>query len=142
MWKKTKDENSKPESPPLGESPIEQSKEQAIIGRSISIKGEVSGEEDLLIQGRVEGKIDFKKNNVTVGKNGHIRADICGKLIIIEGEVQGDLFGDEEIVVRESAVIRGNMSTPRFSLEDGAKFKGSIDMNPTMEKSSQHQQQK
>jgi len=142
MWKKTKDENSKPESPPLGESPIEQSKEQAIIGRSISIKGELSGEEDLLIQGRVEGKIDFKKNNVTIGKNGHIRADIYGKLISIEGEVQGNLFGDEEIVVRKSAVVRGDMRTPRFSLEDGAKFKGSIDMNPTMEKSSQHQQQK
>ncbi len=142
MWKKTKDENSKPESPPLGESPIEQSKEQAIIGRSISIKGELSGEEDLLIQGQVEGKIDFKKNNVTVGRNGHIRADIYGKLISIEGEVQGNLFGDEEIVVRKSAVVRGDMRTPRFSLEDGAKFKGSIDMNPTMEKSSQHQQQK
>ncbi len=142
MWKKTKDENSKPKSPPLGKSPIEQLKEQAVIGRSISIKGELSGDEDLLIQGRVQGKIDLKKNNVTVGRNGHIIADICGKLIIIEGEVQGNLFGDEEIVVRESAVIRGNMRTPRFSLEDGAKFKGSIDMNPTMEKSSQHQQQK
>ncbi len=142
MWKKTKDENSKPESPPLGESPIEQSKEQAIIGRSISIKGELSGEEDLLIQGRVEGKIAFKNNNVTVGRNGHIRADIRGKLISIEGDVQGNLFGDEEIVVRESAVVRGDMRTPRFSLEDGAKFKGSIDMIPTLEKSSQHQKKK
>jgi len=142
MWEKTRDENCKPESPPLGKSPIEQLKEQAVIGRSISIKGELSGEEDLLIQGQVEGKIDFKKNNVTIGKNGHIRADIYGKLISIEGEVQGNLFGDEEIVVRKSAVVRGDMRTPRFSLEDGAKFKGSIDMNPTMEKSSQHQQQK
>ncbi len=142
MWKKTRDENCKPESPPLGKSPIEQLKEQAVIGRSISIKGELSGDEDLLIQGRVQGKIDLKKNNVTVGRNGQIKADIWGKLIIIEGEVQGNLFGDEEIVVRESAVIRGNLRTPRFSLEDGAKFKGSIEMNPTMEKSSQHQQQK
>ena len=61
MWKKTKDENSKPKSPPLGKSPIEQLKEQSVIGRSISIKGELSGKEDLIIQGRVEGKIDLKK---------------------------------------------------------------------------------
>jgi cytoskeletal protein CcmA (bactofilin family) len=138
MWKKTKDENSKPESPPLGKSPIEQSKEQAVIGPSISIKGELSGEEDLMIQGRVEGTIELKNNNVTVGRTGHIKADIYGKVISIEGEVQGNLFGEEKIVVRESAVVRGNMRTPRFSLEDGAKFKGSIDMIRTMEESSQH----
>ncbi len=138
MWKKTKDENSKSESPPLGKSPIEQSKEQAVIGPSISIKGELSGEEDLMIQGRVEGTIELKKNNVTVGRTGHIKADIYGKVISIEGEVQGNLFGEEKIVVRESGVVRGNMRTPRFSLEDGAKFKGSIDMIRTMEESSQH----
>ena len=138
MWKKTKDENSKPKSPPLGKSPIEQSKKQAVIGPSISIKGELSGEEDLMIQGRVEGTIELKNNNVTVGRTGHIKADIYGKVISIEGEVQGNLFGEEKIVVRESGVVRGNMRTPRFSLEDGAKFKGSIDMIRTMEESSQH----
>ncbi len=138
MWKKTKDENPKPKSPPLGKSPIEQLKEQAVIGPSISIKGELSGEEDLMIQGRVEGKIDLKKNNVTVGRNGHIKGDIYGKIISIEGEVQGNLFGEENIVIRESGVVRGNMRTPRFSLEDGAQFKGSIDTISTMEKSSQH----
>ncbi len=138
MWKKTKDENPKPKSPPLGKSPIEQLKEQAVIGPSTSIKGELSGEEDLMIQGRFEGKIDLKKNNVTVGRNGHIKGDIYGKVISIEGEVQGNLLGEEKIVIRESAVVRGNMGTPRFSLEDGAQFKGSIDTIPTMEKSSQH----
>ncbi len=138
MWKKTKDENSEPKSPPLGKSPIEQSKEQAVIGPSISIKGELSGEEDLMIQGRVEGTIELKNNNVTVGRTGHIKADIYGKVISIEGEVQGNLFGEEKIVVRESGMVRGNMRTPRFSLEDGAKFKGSIDMIRTMEESSQH----
>ncbi len=138
MWKKTKDEDSKPKSPPLGKSPIEQLKEQAVIGTSISVKGELSGEEDLMIQGRVEGKIDLKKNNVTVGRNGHIKADIYGQVISIEGEVQGNLFGEEKIVIRESGVVRGNMRTPRFSLEDGATFLGSIDTISTMEKSSQH----
>ncbi len=138
MWKKTKDENPKPKSPPLGKSPIEQLKEQAVIGPSTSIKGELSGEEDLMIQGRVEGKIDLKKNNVTVGRTGHIKGDIYGKIISIEGEVQGNLFGEEKVVIRESGVVHGNMRTPRFSLENGAQFKGSIDTIPTMEKSSQH----
>ncbi len=138
MWKKTKDENPKPKSPPLGKSPIEQLKEQAVIGSSISLKGELSGEEDLMIQGRVEGRIELKKNNVTVGSNGHIKGDTYGKVINIEGEVQGNLFGEEKIVIREFAVVRGNMRTPRFSLEDGAKFKGTIDMIPRMEKGSKH----
>ncbi len=138
MWKKTKDEISKSKSTPLGKSPIEQLKAPAVIGPSISLKGELSGEEDLMIQGRVEGKIVLKKNNVTVGRNGHVKADINGKVISIEGEVQGNLFGEEKIVIRESGVVRGNMRTPQFSLEDGAEFKGSIDMIPTMEKSSQH----
>ncbi len=142
MCAKTKDEISRPQSPPLGEGPIEPLKEPALIGRSIIIKGELSGEEDLIIQGRVEGKIDLKKNHVTVGRNGQIKADIWGKFISIEGEVQGNLFGNEEIVVRETAVIRGNIRTPRFSLEDGARFKGSIDMIPPMEESSQHQNMK
>ncbi len=138
MWKKTKDENPKPKSPPLGKSPIEQLKAPAVIGPSISLKGELSGEEDLMIQGRVEGRIELKKNHVTIGRNGQLKGDIYGKVISIEGEVQGNLFGEEKIVIRESAVVRGNMRTPRFSLEDGAKFQGSIDMIPTMEKSSQH----
>ena len=138
MWKKTKDEISKPKSPPLGKSPIEQLKAPAVIGPSISLKGELSGEEDLMIQGRVEGRIELKKNNVTIGRNGHIKGDIYGKVISIEGEVQGNLFGEEKIVIRESGVVRGNMMTPRFSLEDGAKFKGTIDMIPRMEKGSKH----
>ncbi len=77
MWKKTKDENPKP--PPLGKSSIEPLKEQAVIGPSISIKGELSGEEDLMIQGRVEGRIDLKKNNITVGKSGRINLDYAIK---------------------------------------------------------------
>jgi len=112
MWKETKDENPKPESPPLGKSPMEPLKEQAVIGPSISIKGELSGEEDLMIQGRVEGKIDLKKNNVTVGRNGHIKGDIYGKIISIEGEVQGNVFGEENIVIRESGVVRQKYEDP------------------------------
>ena len=70
-----------------------------------------------------------KNNNITVGRNGRIKADIYGKVISIEGEVEGNLFGDEKIVLRQSGVVRGNMTAPRVNLEDGAKFKGSIDMD-------------
>ena len=103
MWKKTKDENSKPKSPPLGKSPIEQLKEQSVIGRSISIKGELSGEEDLIIQGRVEGKIDLKKNNITVDKSGSIKGDIYGKSITLEvvgKAIEGDMMAVKEIADR------------------------------------------
>jgi cytoskeletal protein CcmA (bactofilin family) len=128
MWKERKEENSNPESTSLEKNPIEESQEQTVIGPCISIKGELSSEEDLMVQGRVEGKIDLKKNNITLGKNGHIKADIYGKIISIEGEIQGNLFGEERIVVRESAVVRGNIRTPQFSIAGGAQFKGSIDM--------------
>jgi cytoskeletal protein CcmA (bactofilin family) len=105
-----------------------QLKERATIGPSISIKGEISGEEDLTIQGRVDGTIDLNQNNVTIVRNGCVKGDICSKIISIEGEVEGDLFGEEKIVVRGTGVVRGNMMAPRVILEDGAKFKGNIAM--------------
>ena len=105
-------------------------REVAIIGASISIHGDMSGQEDLLIQGRVEGKVDLKQNNITVGKSGHVKADMYGRVISIEGEVEGNLYGGEQILVRQSGSVRGNIIAPRVSLEDGSKFKGSIDMEP------------
>lgn len=130
MWKKPEEEEkSESKTPSVRKSPMEQLKERAIIGPSISIKGTLAGEEDLMIQGQVEGKVDLKNNNITVGRSGRIKADIYGKVISIEGEVEGNLFGDEKIVLRQTAVVRGNMIAPRVHLEDGAKFKGSIDMD-------------
>jgi len=136
MWKKKEDENPKPESPPLGKSPMEQLKERAIIGPSISIKGTLSGKEDLIIQGRVEGKIDLKKNNITVDKSGSIKGDIYGKSITIEGEVEGNLFGEKKIVLQPSGAVRGDMRAPAIHLEEGAKFKGNIAMEAWDEKQS------
>ena len=129
MWKKPEEESPDFRSPSFTKSPIEQLKEKAVIGPSILIKGEMTGEEDLMIQGRVEGRIDLKKNNITVGKTGRVKANIYGKIISIEGEVHGDLYGEDKIIVREAGLVRGNMTAPRVSLEDGAKFKGSIDMD-------------
>jgi cytoskeletal protein CcmA (bactofilin family) len=102
----------------------------AVVGPSIHIKGDLSGEEDLLVQGQVEGKIDLRKNNVTVGKQGRIKADIHGRLIDVEGQVEGNLFGGEQVVIRSAGSVRGNITAPRVSLEDGANFKGAIDMEP------------
>lgn len=104
--------------------------EVASIGASITVKGDISGEEDLLVQGRVEGTIDLKTNHVTVGREGRVKADIHGRVIDVQGEVEGNLFGDEQVVVRQTGEVRGNITAPRVSLEDGANFKGTIDMEP------------
>lgn len=134
MFKKPEGDYSLPEQPSAGipvqrSNPVEMRRENATIGTSISIKGDLTGEEDLVIQGRVDGKVDMKQNNVTIGKNGRVKADIYGKLISIEGEVEGNLFGQDQIVVRGTGVVRGNISAPRVAIEDGARFKGSIDMD-------------
>jgi cytoskeletal protein CcmA (bactofilin family) len=108
MWKKPEEENSELPAQKFKKTPIEQLKGKAVIGPSI--------------------RIELKKNNVTVGKHGNVQANIYGKIISVEGEVEGDLFGEEKIIVRQSGIVRGNMTAPRVNLEDGAKFKGAIDM--------------
>lgn len=101
----------------------------AVIGPKIRFKGELVGEEDLLIQGQVEGTIDLKDNNLTVGQQGVIKANVLAKTITIEGEVEGDIFGQERIAILASSNVRGNVVADRVTLEDGAKFRGSIDMD-------------
>lgn len=103
----------------------------AMIGPSISIKGEVSGEEDLHIQGKVEGTINLNGNQVSVGDSGKVHADICAKEVRIDGEVTGDISANEMVVISKSGNVRGNIVAPRVTLEDGANFKGSIDMDPS-----------
>lgn len=101
-----------------------------MIGPSIHIKGTVSGGEDLLIQGKVEGTIDLGDHEVSVGQSGKVTADIKAKIVKIEGEVAGDVTGSEKVVIAKSGRVRGNIIAPRVTLEDGAIFKGSIDMDP------------
>jgi cytoskeletal protein CcmA (bactofilin family) len=108
----------------------------AVIGESIAIQGDLAGEEDLTILGRVQGKVDVKGNSVTIGPSGHVKADVYGKSIIVEGRVEGNLFGGEQIVLRSTGDVRGNLTAPRVSLEDGAQFKGAIDMEPKRSSSS------
>ncbi|GBE09976.1 polymer-forming cytoskeletal [bacterium BMS3Bbin12] len=102
----------------------------ATIGPSIHLKGDLTGEEDLVIQGHVEGTINLKQNNLTVGGNGRIHANIFANTITVEGELQGDLYGTEKVIIRRTGNVRGNIVAPRVNLEDGAKFKGSIEMDP------------
>lgn len=101
-----------------------------MIGPSIVIKGTVSGDEDLLVQGRVEGSIELKDNEVSVGQSGRVTADVSAKTVKIDGEVTGDINGGENVVISKSGRVRGNIVAPRVTLEDGAIFKGSIDMDP------------
>jgi cytoskeletal protein CcmA (bactofilin family) len=105
-------------------------KERATIGQSITVVGDVSGEEDLTVLGRVEGRIDLSQNSVTVGRTGRVKADVFAKNVSVEGEVQGNVFAGEAIVLRKSGGVHGNLTSPRVTLEDGCKFKGSIDMDP------------
>lgn len=113
--------------PPLKNGETQTEAQKTIIGPGVKIKGDISGKEDLTVHGQVEGIIDFKRSQVIVSKTGNIKADIYGKIITIEGEVKGSLFGEEKIVLQPSGVVRGNMTAPRVHVEDGAKFKGNVD---------------
>jgi cytoskeletal protein CcmA (bactofilin family) len=113
----------------------------AVIGPSITVKGDVIGEEDLVIDGRVEGEIKVNRHAVTVGRNGRIKADIHAKSIQVEGEVLGNLWGDEAVVIRRTGKVQGNVTAPRVTLEDGSTFRGSIDMQPPQAAEQRKQQQ-
>jgi cytoskeletal protein CcmA (bactofilin family) len=139
MWKKSESsEESHPQAAPISQPApaaaprpaVAAPSTRAVIGPTISIKGDLVGEEDLLIEGRVEGNVEFRHHSVTVGKNGRIKADIHGKIITVEGNVEGNLFGEEQLIVRQSGTVRGNIISPRVALEDGSNFKGNIDMSP------------
>ena len=98
------------------------------IGSSVRIKGEVTGGEDLIIQGSVEGTINLKDHSVSIGEQGRIQANVYAKNISVQGELTGDLQGTEKVTIAKSGKVKGNIAAPRVVLEDGASFKGSIDM--------------
>lgn len=101
----------------------------AVIGPKIRFRGELVGEEDLVIQGQVDGTVDLKGHNLTVGEHGIIKANVMAKTITIKGTVEGDVFGEERIAIMSSSNVKGNLTAERVVLEDGAKFRGSIDMD-------------
>jgi cytoskeletal protein CcmA (bactofilin family) len=101
----------------------------AVIGRSIQINGDVKGDEDLMIEGDVSGTVELRNHSLTVGKEGKVKANIFARAITVDGTTEGDMFASERIAVRATANVRGNLVAPRVSLEDGARFKGSIEMD-------------
>jgi cytoskeletal protein CcmA (bactofilin family) len=100
----------------------------ATIGQSIQIKGELTGSEDLTIEGKVEGKIELKDQSLIIGPNGSIKADIMAKNITIAGEVVGNLTAEEKVEIKDSGRLNGNITAPRIAIADGAFFKGSVEM--------------
>jgi cytoskeletal protein CcmA (bactofilin family) len=133
MWKKEDAEKgtvAQPETPGHADRPAPRRTggDPATIGRSITIRGEVTGDEDLVIQGRVEGSVDLKQHSVTVGPEGEVKADINGRVVTVEGHVEGNLRADEQVVLRSSARVHGDISAPRIMLEDGAYFRGGVEM--------------
>jgi cytoskeletal protein CcmA (bactofilin family) len=102
----------------------------AVIGPGIYINGEISGDDNLIIEGRVDGKIRLESHQVDIGQSGRVNADVTAKVIKIAGQVRGDLTGSEKVIVLSSGNVHGNIVAPRMTLEDGAIFKGSIDMDP------------
>ena len=106
------------------------SRNTAIIGETIKIKGDVTGDENLVIEGQVEGFVELKNHDLTVGQNGSVEADLKAKAVKVHGRVLGNIDGSDVVVVSKSGDVQGNITAPRVTLEDGAKFKGSIDMDP------------
>lgn len=139
MWKK--DEDTSAEQEPAKERPRTGSsrsetdpRKAATIGPSITINGDVKGDEDLVIQGRIEGSVDLENQRVTVGREGRVKAAIVGRVVTVEGEVEGDLTADEQVILRSEAHVEGDITAPRVVLEDGANFRGLVDMsNPSRE---------
>ena len=115
----------------------QQAQEQASIGKSLVIKGEVTGSESLYIDGRVEGSINLPGNRVTVGRNGVVAANISAREIVIIGKVRGNLNASDKVDIRGEGSLTGDVIAQRISIEDGAFFKGGIDIR----KPGQQQQQ-
>lgn len=103
---------------------------RSVLGKDLVFEGRLTGEEDLLIEGRVEGDVRLENHRVIVTRQGRVRGDIHARLITVEGRIEGDLVAGEGIVVRPSGRLEGKMVAPRLLLEDGARFRGLIDMEP------------
>jgi cytoskeletal protein CcmA (bactofilin family) len=151
MWNKRQDEPVRPGGVPLAGTPpaapfaaapfaatpstgpVER-RDAAAVGASISIVGDVTGDEDLTILGRIEGKVDLPQHVVNVGQSGRVKADIRARVISVAGEVRGNLVAGEQILIRKTATMLGNLTAPRVGLEDGCSFRGSVEMESMPDK--------
>ena len=141
MWKR--DEAVKPSAPaapapaahqPASLAPVPQPESRRIerdvvnIGKSVVIKGELAGSEDLTIEGHVEGKIELKDHVLTIGPNGKIKAQVLAKSVIVLGEVNGNVTATEKVDIRDGGSVDGDIISPRVAIAEGAHFRGTVDM--------------
>ncbi len=117
-----------PQSTPRPSTPAINTQEQATLGKSLVIKGEVTGSESLYIDGRVEGSINLPGNRVTVGRNGVVSANISAREVVVLGKVRGNLTASDRVDIRGEGSLTGDVVAQRISIEDGAYFKGGIDI--------------
>lgn len=129
MWKKPSEEPARSEE--AFTVKLIEHNSPAVIGKTIHIRGEVTGEENLLVHGEIDGKIRLESNSLIVGKDGQVHAEISAREVFVEGTVVGDILGGEQVIVRSSGTVRGNIRAPRVTVEDGARIKGTVDMEGT-----------
>ena len=102
--------------------------EQATVGKGLFIKGEITGSESLFVDGKVEGSINLPGNRVTIGRNGQVAANITAREIVVLGKVRGNVTATDRVDIRAEGSLAGDVSAARISIEDGAYFKGGIDI--------------
>ena len=100
----------------------------ANIGKSVVIKGELSGSEDLYVDGNVEGNIELRNHSLTVGPNGTVKANVSAKSVVIQGKLDGSVNASDRVELRKSAVVNGDLTTQRIAIEEGAFLKGKIEI--------------
>ena len=113
---------------PANRAPVATGGEQATIGKGLFIKGEITGSESLFIDGKVEGSINLPGNRVTVGRNGQVASTITAREIVILGKVRGNVSATDRVDIRAEGALTGDVTAARISIEDGAFFKGGIDI--------------
>jgi cytoskeletal protein CcmA (bactofilin family) len=142
MWKPSQPEPQSPPSvppepvrPAPAASPVESANraavttaDQASISKGLFIKGEISGSESLFIDGKVEGSINLNGNRVTVGRNGQVAASITAREVVVLGKVRGNVTASDRVDIRAEGALTGDVAAARISIEDGAFFKGGIDI--------------
>ena len=113
---------------PVTEAQRGQERSTVNIGKSVVIKGELNGSEDLTVEGHVEGRIELKDHVLTIGPNGKIKAQVFAKAVIVLGEVNGNVTASEKVDIRDGGSVDGDIIAPRVAIAEGAHFRGSVDM--------------
>jgi len=108
----------------------------AQIGKSVVVKGELSGSEDLYVDGQVEGSISLKNNALTIGPHGQVKATVEAKGVVVQGKLEGNVLATERVDLRKSAVVTGDITTQRIAIEEGAYLKGKVDIQGRAEKAA------